>query len=49
MLNSDEYVDSGNKEIDSTLNYLLQKADKILDNTKISIVLPENLSVILFL
>lgn len=45
MLNSDEYVDSGNKEIDSTLNYLLQKADKILDNTKISIVLPENLSV----
>ena len=35
-VNSDEYVDSGNKEIDSTLNYLLQKADKILDNTKIS-------------
>lgn len=45
ILNSDEYVDSGNKEIDSTLNYLLQKADKILDNTKINIVLPENLSV----
>ena len=45
QLSKDEYVDSGNKEIDSTLNYLLQKADKILDNTKISIVLPENLSV----
>lgn len=45
IYNPDEYVESGNKEIDSTLNYLLQKADKLLEKTEIHIALPENLNI----
>ncbi|MDD3278164.1 MAG: GHKL domain-containing protein [Lachnospiraceae bacterium] len=45
MNNPDEYVASGNKEIDSTLNYLLQKADELLVKKEIHVVLPENLEI----
>lgn len=41
--NPEEFVNSGNKDIDSTLNYLLQKAVQDLDSPDISILLPDQL------
>ena len=45
MLNAEEYVSSGNKEIDGTLNYLLQTAKKRLKEVDVSISIPEGLEV----
>ncbi len=45
---SEEYVESGNRDIDSTLNYLLKKADRVLDKPRIHVALPENLDVHMF-
>lgn len=41
--NSDEIVSSGNVEIDSVLNYMLQKARDKLDNVIVKVVLPEKM------
>lgn len=43
MLNAEEYVSSGNKEIDGTLNYLLQTAKKSLEEVDVSVSIPEGL------
>lgn len=45
---SKEYVLSGNCEIDSTLNYFLEKAHKVLNEVNSHIVLPEDLSINIF-
>lgn len=45
MLNAEEYVSSGNKEIDGTLNYLLQTAKKSLKEVDVSVSIPEGLEV----
>lgn len=45
ICNPEQYVDSGNRDLDSTLNYLLQKAERLLNKTEIHIVLPENLPI----
>lgn len=45
MLSGEEYVSSGNKEIDGTLNYLLQTAKKKLKEVNVSVSIPENLEI----
>ncbi len=45
IINTNEYVASGNKEIDSTLNYLLQKAEKQIPKAEINVAMPEKLSI----
>lgn len=45
MINIDEFAYSGNKEIDSILNYLLQDAKQTLDKIQISIALPKELEI----
>lgn len=39
--NPNEIVDSGNMEIDSVLNYMLQKAREELENVTVNVMLPE--------
>lgn len=41
--NPDEMVDSGNMEIDSVLNYMLQKARRELKNVTATVMLPEKI------
>lgn len=43
MLNPKEYASTGNREIDGVLNYLLQKADTVLDQVDVQINIPENM------
>ena len=43
MLNPKEYASTGNREIDGVLNYLLQKADTVLDQLDVQINIPENM------
>lgn len=43
MLNPEEHVSTGNKEIDGVLNYLLQKADEILEHVDIKVNIPEKI------
>lgn len=45
MLSAEEYVSSGNKEIDGTLNYLLQMAKKKLKKVDVSVSIPEGLEI----
>lgn len=42
--NPDELVASGNMEIDSVLNYMLQKAKRELENVTVKVALPEKIS-----
>lgn len=42
---TNEYAASGNREIDGTINYLLQSANDILKDIDINIVIPENLEI----
>ncbi len=46
--NKNEYASSGNREIDSTINYLLQKAEKLISKAEINIAIPENLEIDIF-
>ena len=41
--NSKEIVSSGNVEIDSVLNYMLQKAKEELETVKVKVILPEEI------
>lgn len=41
--NPNEIVDSGNMEIDSVLNYMLQKAREELENVTVKVMLPEKI------
>ncbi len=41
--NPDELVDSGNVEIDSVLNYMLQRAKEKLKDVKVRVTIPENI------
>jgi len=41
--NPNEIVDSGNMEIDSVLNYMLQKAREELEHVTVSVMLPEKI------
>lgn len=41
--NPNEIVDSGNMEIDSVLNYMLQKAREELENVTVNMMLPEKI------
>lgn len=43
ITNDIEYVRSGNKEIDSILNYMLGKANRVLDNIDYKISIPKSL------
>lgn len=43
--NQSEYVSSGNMEIDSLLNYLLQKAHDKLEKVDVEIAIPENIDI----
>lgn len=43
--NQEEFVRSGNKEIDSILNYMLSKATKVLDKVEYRINIPEMLKI----
>ena len=43
--NPHEYVDSGNKEIDSLMNYMLDKAERILRKVEYHIRVPEELEI----
>lgn len=45
MHNQKEYVLSGNREIDGTLNYLLRNARRILKDVQVNVVIPENLEI----
>lgn len=45
MTNTDEFVASGNKDIDGTLNSLLQKAKQNLHDVELSVSIPENLEI----
>lgn len=45
MLNSEEYVSSGNQEIDGTLNYLLQTAKRTLKEVDVNVSIPEGLEI----
>ena len=44
MLNPKEYASFGNREIDGVLNYLLQKANTVLNQVDVQLHIPENLS-----
>ena len=41
--NPNEIVDSGNLEIDSVLNYMLQKAEEELKDVAVNVMLPEKI------
>ena len=43
MLNPKEYASSGNREIDGVLNYLLQRANTVLNQVDVQINIPENM------
>ena len=43
MLNPKEYSTTGNQEIDGVLNYMLQKANKTLNQVDVQINIPEDL------
>lgn len=43
--NPNEYISSGNKEVDSLLNYMLNKADNILDSVNYQINVPKELEI----
>lgn len=43
MLNPKEHVETGNKEIDGVLNYLLQNVDEVLEYVDIKINMPEKM------
>ena len=43
MLNPKEYATTGNREIDGVLNYMLQKANKTLNQVDVQINIPEDL------
>ena len=43
MLNPKEYASTGNQDIDGVLNYLLQKAHKVLKQVDVQIHIPENM------
>lgn len=43
MLNPKEYSTTGNREIDGVLNYMLQKANKTLNQVDVQINIPEDL------
>lgn len=43
--NEEEFVRSGNKEVDSILNYMLSKAAKVLDKVEYRINIPESLEI----
>lgn len=45
MTNSYEYVSSGNKDLDGTINYLLQTANQVLKHVEVHIAFPENLEI----
>lgn len=45
MLNDSEYVRSGNKEIDSVFNYMLSKANKVLDRVEYKINIPATMKI----
>ena len=44
MDNPAEYIYSGNKEIDSVLNYMIQRAKNILIKVDVKIIIPHNLA-----
>lgn len=48
MENKSEYSDSGNKEVDSILNYMLNKAQKVLEEVEYKINIPKEMEVRLF-
>ncbi|HJA94724.1 MAG TPA: GHKL domain-containing protein [Candidatus Eisenbergiella merdipullorum] len=43
MLNPKEYASSGNREIDGVLNYLLRKANTVLNQVDVQMNIPENM------
>lgn len=43
MVNEEEYVSSGNKEIDGTLNYFLQSAHELLKEVEVQISVSDNM------
>ncbi len=43
--NPDEYISSGNKEVDSLLNYMLNKANSVLESVDYQINVPKDLEV----
>ena len=43
MLNTKEYSTTGNQEIDGVLNYMLQKANKTLNQVDVQINIPKDL------
>lgn len=45
MINNDEYVSSGNNELDGTLNYLLQLASNSLKEVRTQISVPEEMEI----
>lgn len=45
MENKAEYVSSGNKEVDSILNYMLGRAEQVLDRTEFRISIPKEVSI----
>ena len=46
--NKNEYSSSGNKEVDSVLNYMLNKAQEVLDKVEYKINLPKEIGIQLF-
>ena len=46
--NKKEYTNSGNKEIDSILNYMLNEAQKVLDEVEYKISIPKDISIRFF-
>ena len=46
--NKREYSNSGNKEVDSILNYMLNRAQEILDKVEYKISIPKELGIRLF-
>ena len=46
--NKKEYTNSGNKEIDSILNYMLNEAQKVLDEVEYKISIPKDISIRVF-
>lgn len=45
MVNDSEYVRSGNKEIDSIFNYMLGKANKLLDRVEYKMNIPSTMNI----
>ena len=48
MENRNEYSRSGNKEVDSVMNYMLNHAEKVLDRIEYKINIPKDLGIRLF-